>query len=126
MDSEELGHCCKELSKFYHKDVKSEVLSIKSLHSKEYLKSVHTNSNENLTITNLYLFIKEDHTADTFANIEIAVRTFSTIMETNCSLELFFQIEKITKLIKKYNAPKKIKKFIADGNRKQFVWRYAF
>lgn len=70
--------------------------------------------------------MKEDHTADTFANIEVAVRTFSTIMETNCSLELFFQIEKITKLIKKYNAPKKIKKFIADGNRKQFDWRYAF
>lgn len=90
LNSKELGHSCKEFAKFYHKDVNAEELSMESLHLREYLKSVHTNANEDITITELYHFLKEDHIEDTFPNIEIAVRIFLSIMVTNCSGERSF------------------------------------
>lgn len=66
LNLEDPGHCCKEFATFYHNEVNAEKLSVENLHLRNYMKNIHTNSNENITITDPNLVMEEVHIEDTF------------------------------------------------------------
>ncbi|XP_054713442.1 zinc finger MYM-type protein 1-like [Uloborus diversus] len=90
LDVEEITAAAASLQKFYTADIEYSSLVIECIHLKGLLPQEKPDSTEEMSLSELYRFIKSKDLQDLYPNISICLKVFLCTPATNCAAERSF------------------------------------